>query len=150
MPDWKKLAKDAGVGMVEAGRAVGAGLQNIAAEASRPTHICSQCGFAGKPKMESQQNGCIVLILLCFFVIPGIIYIIATSKARPVCPKCGGKNTMIPLDTPQAQVLIHRVNAAALPTQPRRRERPCPFYAEPILAEARVCKHCGRDVPQLP
>jgi uncharacterized membrane protein YdbT with pleckstrin-like domain len=25
-------------------------------------------------------------------------------------------------------------------------ERDCPFCAEPILARARVCKHCGRDV----
>ena len=23
----------------------------------------------------------------------------------------------------------------------------CPFCAEMILAEARVCKHCGRDLP---
>lgn len=25
-------------------------------------------------------------------------------------------------------------------------ERECPYCAEPILARARVCKHCGRDV----
>jgi uncharacterized membrane protein YdbT with pleckstrin-like domain len=30
--------------------------------------------------------------------------------------------------------------------QPPRVERECPFCAEPILARARVCKHCGRDV----
>ncbi|MBA3346244.1 MAG: PH domain-containing protein [Gemmatimonadales bacterium] len=28
-------------------------------------------------------------------------------------------------------------------------ERECPFCAEPILARARVCKHCGRDVEPL-
>jgi uncharacterized membrane protein YdbT with pleckstrin-like domain len=28
----------------------------------------------------------------------------------------------------------------------RRTERECPFCAEPILAKAKVCKHCGRDV----
>jgi membrane protein YdbS with pleckstrin-like domain len=28
-------------------------------------------------------------------------------------------------------------------------ERDCPFCAEPILARARVCKHCGRDVVPL-
>ena len=27
-----------------------------------------------------------------------------------------------------------------------RAERECPFCAEPILARAKVCKHCGRDV----
>jgi uncharacterized membrane protein YdbT with pleckstrin-like domain len=29
-------------------------------------------------------------------------------------------------------------------------ERECPYCAEPILARARVCKHCGRDVAPLP
>jgi len=29
---------------------------------------------------------------------------------------------------------------------PQRRERDGPFCAEPILANAKVCKHCGRDV----
>jgi hypothetical protein len=28
-----------------------------------------------------------------------------------------------------------------------RDERECPWCAEQILAKARVCKHCGRDVP---
>jgi uncharacterized membrane protein YdbT with pleckstrin-like domain len=31
------------------------------------------------------------------------------------------------------------------PGEPRV-ERECPYCAEPILARARVCKHCGRDV----
>jgi uncharacterized membrane protein YdbT with pleckstrin-like domain len=30
--------------------------------------------------------------------------------------------------------------------EPSRVERECPFCAERILARARVCKHCGRDV----
>ena len=37
----------------------------------------------------------------------------------------------------------------AVPTaQQLRIERPCPYCAEPILAQAIVCKHCGRDVPR--
>ncbi|MGZ5459582.1 MAG: hypothetical protein ACXW5U_10965 [Thermoanaerobaculia bacterium] len=49
--------------------------------------------------------------------------------------------------------------AAAAPAQeptvtpasaaPVRDERECPFCAELILKKARVCKHCGRDVPVL-
>jgi uncharacterized membrane protein YdbT with pleckstrin-like domain len=31
-----------------------------------------------------------------------------------------------------------------------RDERECPFCAERILARAKVCKHCGRDVEPLP
>ena len=38
--------------------------------------------------------------------------------------------------------------AAATSAEPRdpRDERDCPYCAERILARARVCKHCGRDV----
>ncbi len=36
------------------------------------------------------------------------------------------------------------------PTLGQREERDCPFCAERILAKARVCKHCGRDVEPLP
>ena len=34
---------------------------------------------------------------------------------------------------------------AAQPSS-ERQERPCPWCAEPILIQARVCKHCGREV----
>lgn len=40
--------------------------------------------------------------------------------------------------------------ASALPAPPlQREERDCPYCAERILARARVCKHCGRDVQPL-
>ncbi|MGI8817804.1 MAG: PH domain-containing protein [Gemmatimonadales bacterium] len=39
--------------------------------------------------------------------------------------------------------------ASAEPREPRA-ERDCPYCAERILARARVCKHCGRDVAPAP
>jgi hypothetical protein len=33
------------------------------------------------------------------------------------------------------------------PIAETRNERKCPFCAEKILVEAKVCKHCKRDVP---
>ena len=42
---------------------------------------------------------------------------------------------------------------ATAPREPRgepRAERECPYCAERILARARVCKHCGRDVVPSP
>jgi uncharacterized membrane protein YdbT with pleckstrin-like domain len=53
----------------------------------------------------------------------------------------------------QSQVVAiddRRMGQPALSTQPQpaapRVERECPYCAERILARARVCKHCGRDV----
>ena len=39
--------------------------------------------------------------------------------------------------------------ASVEPREPRA-ERDCPYCAERILARARVCKHCGRDVAPAP
>ncbi len=44
---------------------------------------------------------------------------------------------------------LAQMAAAAPPDAPvpaERIERDCPFCAEPILAKAKVCKHCGREV----
>ncbi len=51
----------------------------------------------------------------------------------------------------QNQVVAHDERrgsgATPSPAQPQPRvERDCPYCAERILARARVCKHCGRDV----
>ena len=35
------------------------------------------------------------------------------------------------------------------PALPTREERDCPYCAERVLARARVCKHCGRDIEPL-
>ena len=41
--------------------------------------------------------------------------------------------------------VVFLVAGAAVPNASRRRK--CPFCAEDIAAEAKVCKHCGRDLP---
>ena len=51
----------------------------------------------------------------------------------------------------QAQIVAQderrpRDAPSALAAGEQRVERDCPWCAEPILARARVCKHCGRDV----
>ena len=40
--------------------------------------------------------------------------------------------------------------AATVEARDHRVERDCPYCAERILARARVCKHCGRDVAPAP
>ncbi|MGH2708904.1 MAG: PH domain-containing protein [Actinomycetota bacterium] len=52
----------------------------------------------------------------------------------------------------QSQIVAREGQRAIRPGIPagagpaERVERECPYCAEPILARARVCKHCGRDV----
>ena len=50
----------------------------------------------------------------------------------------------------QVQEQIANVQGTRAPAQPvlaARDERDCPYCAERILKKARVCKHCGREVP---
>jgi uncharacterized membrane protein YdbT with pleckstrin-like domain len=41
------------------------------------------------------------------------------------------------------------VSAGDTPLPPARAERECPYCAERILAKARICKHCGKEVQPL-
>jgi len=55
----------------------------------------------------------------------------------------------------QSQIISQedrRGSGPVVPAEPRasREERDCPYCAERILARARVCKHCGRDVAPAP
>ncbi|MEO8089608.1 MAG: PH domain-containing protein [Gemmatimonadales bacterium] len=57
----------------------------------------------------------------------------------------------------QSQIIAQEERRGSPPSvassaEPResRQERDCPYCAERILARARVCKHCGRDVAPAP
>jgi hypothetical protein len=58
------------------------------------------------------------------------------SQAK--CPRCNGILTF-----PQ---LIPPVVPAAEPDDAAGERKPCPFCAEPVLRDARVCRHCGRTI----
>ena len=139
MADWKESLKFVAGEVGEAAKGVGRVAAGTVRAMNAPTHVCSQCGFAGKPVMKSNQNGCFAIVLLLCFIIPGILYILFTSKQKAYCPKCNGLETMIPVDAPRAVAFRHAEESI-------RHERACPFCAEPILVQARVCKHCGRDL----
>ena len=47
------------------------------------------CGYKGRSKRKARGSIIIALILLCFFIFPGIIYLIFTSGYRYYCPECG-------------------------------------------------------------
>lgn len=63
-----------------------------------PMIKCPNCGYTGTPDNISwDMTGCfIALILLCFFVVPGVIYILwrDSTAAKKCCPKCKNRNVV--------------------------------------------------------
>ena len=76
--------------------------------------VCRDCWFVSEPAQNSKLrgSGSITLILLCFYLIPGIIYMIwRRGDKTEICQKCHGKN-LIPIDSPLGQKLLndHKIN----------------------------------------
>lgn len=47
------------------------------------------CGYRGRPKRQARGSAVIGLILLCLFIVPGILYCLFRGGYRYTCPKCG-------------------------------------------------------------
>lgn len=71
-------------------------IENIGTKPEKPATViprgeiqCPYCHANIKPKSKTVEGStvAIAIILLCFFIIPGIIYIIWDSS-RKQCPKC--------------------------------------------------------------
>lgn len=61
--------------------------------ANGPSVICpnTQCGYTG-PSMKKQNGSMLILILLIlFWILPGIIYYALCMKTNLTCPRCGIK-----------------------------------------------------------
>jgi hypothetical protein len=119
-----------------------------------PTHICRNCGNAVHPVETSKVNGCFLFVLLLCFIIPGILYWVWAGTQRAYkCPKCSAENSFVPVDSPEGKRLVGSVAPSGIVPQStapsQRNERSCPWCAEPILAEAQVCKHCQREVAPM-
>jgi hypothetical protein len=68
--------------------------------------ICTQCGSVTSPKRFVPGSIVITLILLVFFVIPGLIYEIwRHSSAYNVCQRCGSRN-LVPPSSPFGQDMV--------------------------------------------
>jgi hypothetical protein len=109
-------------GFRNAAKAVGS-----AVNAMTNSHVCTQCGYIGRPTTQSSFSGCFFLVLLLFFIVPGILYAVYTmTHTKTVCPRCKAQNSMIPNDTPKAMEM-----------------RRVPSEAEQI---GNFCPHCGKPV----
>ena len=66
---------------------------------------CESCGYVGSAKVKNRVNGFIAIILLLFFIIPGVIYILWGLNATfNICPKCNN-DKVIPTNTPKGKKL---------------------------------------------
>ena len=87
-------------------------------------------------------NGIIEALLYLCYIVPGIFYSVWRRSTPPnVCPLC-----KVPSLIPAAAAPPQAVATASSSGRAMRDEVDCPFCAEPILAKAKVCKHCGKEV----
>jgi hypothetical protein len=100
--------------------------------------------------LHNQSYGCFLVVLLLCFIIPGILYWVwAGTQTVFICPHCKAQNNFAPRDSPEGKRLASagaQLTAQQVPSEVQRRERPCPWCAEPILVEAKFCKHCQKEV----
>ncbi len=76
----------------------------------------------------------------------GTVTVIGTGGTRETFPRINDPFAFRRAIQEQI-VALHGPRGQAPAVSPPRAERKCPWCAEVILVEARVCKHCGRAVP---
>lgn len=97
----------------------------------RLAYFCPRCNTTSSHAVLKGQ-GWVEAVLYLFYLVPGIIYSVWRRSSPPdACPACR---------TPGLVRVDHAASGVT------RDEVECPHCAEPILARAQVCKHCGRDV----
>lgn len=104
--------------------------------------ICRNCGRVGEPERKLKGHVLITLILLCFYLIPGIIYMIwRRSGLKDSCASCHSQN-IAPENSPEGRRLSEELVDVETHVK-------CPDCRELVLKDARKCKHCGTAlVPQ--
>ncbi len=102
---------------------------------------CLNCGHVGATKLRGSTF--ITLILLLFYIIPGIIYMVWRRGGGGVCSACGSHNTRLYVPKPKNQQITTKVGSSSDVQQIQ-----CPDCREYIRYDARKCKHCGTMIEQ--
>jgi DNA-directed RNA polymerase subunit RPC12/RpoP len=98
--------------------------------------LCKSCGRISEPEHKLKGHVAITIILLLFWIIPGLIYMIwRRTGIKDTCSVCGSNN-IIPTGSPEAiKIIEQREQEDSLVK--------CPQCRELILPDAIKCKHCG-------
>jgi DNA-directed RNA polymerase subunit RPC12/RpoP len=101
-------------------------------------YVCLGCGYDGPMKKRLGGSGFIELMLWLFFIIPGIIYTSwRGSKKIYTCPQCKNEK-VVKASHPDAIALLERKSMVK-----------CNYCAEEIKPDAKICKHCGKEVQSI-
>jgi hypothetical protein len=85
--------------------------------------ICTNCGHVGHEASRDDPVQILLLVLLlCLFIIPGILYLVYVVRGSKMCPKCKTRR-MIPIDTPLGQKLLAETGQPQTQTAPRFRSK---------------------------
>lgn len=89
----------------------------------------------------------IIFIILAGWATSGVIgYFIARAKGRDPTAGCLWGVFLGPIGWLIVALSEDQSDKVAPDGRPLRK---CPYCAEMVLAEARICKHCHKDLPQL-
>ncbi len=96
--------------------------------------VCTTCNNTTNEGLM-RGNGFIELVLWLAYIIPGVIYSIWRRGGEPsICPACK-KETLKPYDAKEEEV-----------EKQQKETIDCEWCAEPIKPQAKLCKHCKKDV----
>ena len=107
---------------------------------------CNKCKQCGESKLKG--SGWITLILILFYIIPGVIYMIWRRSGLGECKFCSSSD-VIPASQKPVQLNQQKVTPIQSPfnnVPPPFENVPqvnCPDCRELIRFDARKCKHCG-------
>ncbi len=98
--------------------------------------LCRTCGNVGTPRQTLKGHWLISFILLCLYVVPGLIYMIwRRTGIKPACTVCGSEQLVPPGSLGGQEHLATRLTQGT--------HVKCPDCRELVLWDARRCKHCG-------
>lgn len=91
------------MGMIEGLKGAARGVS--AARDARARQFCKACGYEGPTETHTPGSTWITLLLLLFYVVPGVIYYFwRRSKRHEVCTQCGSRD-LVPSDSPMATMM---------------------------------------------